>query len=252
MVATKGEKSGLKKLHIGTIGWSYDFWVGQFYPENMKPEAFLKEYAKHFNTVEVDSTFYRIPSASTVNNWRENTPDGFLFSLKFPRMITHIKMLRDCENETAFFVSRASELKNKLGPLLLQFPRSFGVKNFAALKTYLSELPKSYRYAVEVRNDTWEGKLTPLLRDYGVTQAMTNQLSPKEQSSFIYCRWEGDRRKINGTLGKVEVDRSLEIEKTADQARKLLDQGLEFFGYFSKYFSGYPPKDAEKLLNLLN
>ena len=252
MVASKDQKSRLKKLYIGTMGWSYDFWVGQLYPKDLKPGSFLEEYAKHFNTVEVDGTFYRIPSVATVNNWRENTPDGFLFSAKFPRIITHIKMLRDCEKETTTFISRISELRNKLGPLLLQFPRSFGIKNLAALETFLSKLPKNYRYAVEVRNRTWEGKLTPLLTDYGVAQAITDQPLPQTDSGFVYCRWEGDRSKVNGTIGKVEVERTAEIERISVQVRNLLSQGTDFFGYFSKYFSGYPPRDAQQLLNLLN
>ena len=85
------------KVHIGTMGWSYNFWTGNFYPKDLAPENFLSEYAKHFDTVEVDNTFYRIPSKDTVEKWRDQTPPNFLFSAKFPRRITHEKMLRDCE-----------------------------------------------------------------------------------------------------------------------------------------------------------
>jgi uncharacterized protein YecE (DUF72 family) len=252
-VATpEGKRGRIEKLHIGTMGWSYGFWVGHFYPEKLKPPAFLTEYAKHFDTVELDNTFYRIPSTSTTKAWREQTPDGFLFSAKFPRVITHIKMLRDCEREVDTFISRMSQLHNKLGPLLLQFPPSFGAKHFSNLQQFLSTLPKGYRYAVEVRNKDWAGeKLESLLRENGVAQVSVGQPIPEMTADFVYVRWEGDRSKVNGTLGKVEVDRTEDIGKVAVGVKNFMDQHMEVFGYFSKYYSGYPPSDAEQLLNLL-
>jgi uncharacterized protein YecE (DUF72 family) len=236
------------------MGWSYWFWVGDFYPRGLKPAAFLAEYAKHFDSVELDNTFYRIPSASTVKAWRKQTPEGFLFSAKFPRIITHVKMLRDCEREVDTFISRMSHLQNKLGPLLLQFPRSFGPKHFPTLREFLSTLPKGFRYAVEVRNKGLLGeKLNSLLRENGVALVLVGQPVPEEEvaTDFVYVRLKGDRRKVNGTLCKVEVDRTEDIRKWAVQVKSFLDRQLEVFGYFSKYYSGYPPKDAEQLLNLL-
>ena len=90
------------------MGWSYNFWAGNFYPEGLKAEEFLTEYAKHFKTVEVDSTFYRTPYESTVVKWKKQTPDDFIFSLKFPKVITHEKMLRNCEENVTYFMNRVS------------------------------------------------------------------------------------------------------------------------------------------------
>jgi uncharacterized protein YecE (DUF72 family) len=234
------------------MGWSYGFWVGHLYPKKMKPPDFLTEYAKHFDTVELDNTFYRIPSSSTTKAWREQTPDEFSFSAKFPRVITHIKMLRDCDREVDIFISRMSQLANKLGPLLLQFPASFGAKHFSDLQQFLSALPKAYRYAVEVRNKDWtETKLGSLLRENGVAQVFAGQPVPEVTADFVYMRWEGDRNKVNGALGRMEVDRTEDVGKTAVGVKNFLDHHLEVFGYFSKYYSGYPPGDAEHLLNLL-
>ena len=253
MAASEGKRGRIEKLHIGTMGWSYGFWVGSFYPEKLKPKAFLAEYAKHFDTVELDNTFYRIPSTNTVKAWREQTPERFLFSAKFPRIITHIKMLRDCEREVDTFLSRMSQLQNKLGALLLQFPSSFGTKHFQDLQQFLSALPKGYRYAVEVRNKDWAGeKLGSLLRENGAAQVSVGQPVLEVTAEFAYMRWEGDRSKVNGTLGKVEVDRKEDIAKVAVGVKNLLDQHLEVFGYFSKYYSGYPPNDAEQLLTYCN
>ncbi len=252
MATPKGKRGRIEKLHLGTMGWSYGFWVGRLYPEKLKPPEFLTEYAKHFDTVELDNTFYRIPSTSTTQAWREQTPDGFLFSAKFPRVVTHIKMLRDCEREVEIFISRMSQLRNKLGPLLLQFPASFNAKHFPDLQQFLSILPKGYRYAVEVRNKDWAGtKLSSLLREKSVAQVSAAQPSLEATSDFVYIRWEGDRSKVDGTLGRVEVDETVEIAKSADTVKNFLDQHLEVFGYFSKYYSGYPPSDVEQLLNLL-
>jgi uncharacterized protein YecE (DUF72 family) len=143
-------------------------------------------------------------------------------------------------------------LQNKLGPLLLQFPSSFGAKHFPDLREFLSTLPKGYRYAVEVRNKDWAGEeLNPLLRENGVAQVFVGQPVFEATAGFVYIRWEGDRSKVHGTLGKVEVDRTEDIGKVAAGVKNFLDQHLEVFGYFSKYYSGYPPSDAEQLLNLL-
>ena len=115
----------MQNLHLGTIGWSYSFWKSSFYPAKAVSKDFLSYYATKFDTVEVDSTFYRIPTLQAVTNWRNQTPPNFIFSLKFPNVITHVKMLKDCQRETNLFLERASVLGEKLGALLLQFPPSF-------------------------------------------------------------------------------------------------------------------------------
>lgn len=168
----------MPKLHLGTIGWSYNFWKGPFYPPKTAAKDFLAYYSTQFNTVEVDSTFYRIPTQSTVANWRRQVPEGFLFALKFPQLITHVKVLKGCEQETAVFLSRAELLGDKLGPLLLQFPPTYTAAHFPDLADYLQKLPKEHRFVVEVRNKSW---LTPqfiaFLKQQGVAFASTKKPS---------------------------------------------------------------------------
>ncbi len=237
------------------MGWSYPFWVGSLYPDGAKPKQLLAEYSKHFDSVELDNTFYRIPSNTVTKAWREQTPDGFIFSAKFPRVITHVKTLQDCEGEVTTFISRMSQLQNKLGPLLLQFPSSLGPNRFPLLQHFLPTLPRGFQYAVEVRNKKLlnEG-LNSLLRENGVALVLTDQPATGAEATadFVYIRWEGDRNKVNGTLGRVEVDRTEDIEKWADDINNFLDREIEVFGYFSKYYSGDPPNDAKQLLNLTN
>src|SRR5512136_2512362 len=108
-------------IHVGTMGWSYDFWRGSLYPKETKPPKFLGYYSAQLDTVEVNSTFYRVPRPQTMEEWKKQTGNSFTFSLKFPSIITHIKMLKGCQEETRVFLDRARILGNKLGPLLLQF-----------------------------------------------------------------------------------------------------------------------------------
>ncbi len=241
-------------VHIGTMGWSYDFWKGSFYPEGS--DNLLTEYAKNFDTVEIDNTFYRIPSKETVNNWKEETPDDFIFSAKFPRKITHIKKLQDCDEEVKVFIEHMSLLEDKLGPMLIQFPPDFKPENSGILKDFLSGLPEGYRFAVEVRNKKWldEGFYT-MLKDEGVALVLIDHPWMPEMDTitadFTDIRWEGDRRKVTGTLAKVERDRSEEIKIWAGKIKGFLSDDVEVFGYFSKYYSGYPPEDVKMMMGLL-
>jgi uncharacterized protein YecE (DUF72 family) len=257
-MATPEDKTArIRRVHIGTMGWSYRFWTGRLYSEGLKPKEYLTEYAKHFNSVELDNTFYRTPSPSTVKAWKEQTPEGFKFSAKFPRIITHVKTLRNCEEEVDRFISSISQLQGRLGPLLLQFPSSFGPRQLPLLRDFLPSLPRSCRYTVEVRNKNLLGeKLYSLLRENKAALVLTGQpsvsLVEEVTTDFAYVRWEGDRRKVKGTLGRTEVDRTQDTGKWVQRTKILLDQGLEVFGYFSKYYSGYPPDDAEQFLSLLS
>ena len=246
----------MRKLHLGTIGWSYDFWKGTFYPQKTVSKDFLAFYSSRFDTVEVDSTFYRIPPSQVVTNWKNQTPDGFLFSLKFPRVITHIKMLKDCKAETQLFLERANLLGQKLGPLLLQFPPNFGVEHLPDLADFLSELPEKNRYVIEVRD---EGLLNEefytLLRDRTAALAWVDSpnMPTTEQitTDFLYIRWEGDRRKVNGTLGKKEADQSVGLRVWAEKIKPYLNGDTQIYGYFGKYYSGFPPSDIDLLSRIL-
>ena len=246
----------MPKLHLGTIGWSYTFWRGNFYPAKTPSKDFLAYYSKQFNTVEVDATFYRNPTEHTVENWRASTPEGFVFSLKFPQLITHVKMLRDCQPQTDAFLGRVALLKEKLGPLLIQFPPNFAANHFADLKEYLGKLPKQFRYVVEVRNKSW---LTPeffgLLRENSVVLAWAETPLMAEigevTGDFLYMRWEGDRKAVVGTLGKIEADKTKDYMKWAVKLEPFVNK-TDVFGYFAKYYSGFPPHDITNMNTLLS
>ncbi|MDQ1279296.1 MAG: hypothetical protein QG670_556 [Thermoproteota archaeon] len=246
----------MTKIHIGTMGWSYSFWIGKLYTAGCKPEEYLSEYSKHFDTVEVDSTFYRIPYKSTVAKWKTQTQPEFIFSAKFPKAITHDKRLVDCEEELKRFLESISPLQEKTGPLLLQFPPSFKSTNIPALKEFLEKMPHGHRLAVEVRNrELLSSELNSLLRDNRVTLVFTDHSSTQEMEEvtgdFVYVRCEGDRKKVQGTSGKVEVEKIDDVKNWADRIKRYADKSMEVFVYFSKYYTGYPPSDAEQLKKAL-
>ena len=199
--------------------------------------------------MEIDSTFYRIPTEKTVTNWKQQTPPNFRFALKFPQIITHVKRLKDCQNETKVFLQRANLLEEKLGPSLLQFPPNFAAEHLPGLKDYLESLPTPQRYVVEIRNKSWLNKdFYSVLRANGVALAWADgplSLQVSEVTAdFIYLRWEGDRKKVNGTLGKIEVDRKDDLKAWADRISFFLEKPMTVFGYFGKYFSGFQPSDV--------
>ena len=256
MVAFERKRLGLQSLHLGTIGWSYNFWKGSFYPKKTASKDYLSYYATQFNTVEVDSTFYRIPTQPTVTNWKQVTPKNFVFSLKFPQLITHIKMLKDCQYETDVFLERVNLLGEKLGVLLLQFPPNFGIDHLPDLENYLHKLPSQHRYVVEVRNKSWlNQQFYSVLRANRVAfvwadSSLMAQIS-EVTADFLYVRWEGDRKRVNGTLGKIEADRTEDLNLVADKIKPYLSK-MQVYGYFGKYYSGYPPSDIVTLQNYLS
>jgi uncharacterized protein YecE (DUF72 family) len=235
--------------YLGTMGWSYSFWVGKLYPEGTKATGYLAEYASTMNSVEVDATFYRIPSLSTVEAWRDSVPKDFRFAVKFPQTVTHAPRLAYDAEKLGVFLSHIESLNPKLGPLLLQFP-PFLKPVHTALDDFLEILPKNRLIAAEFRNKRWFTENTyKLLRDHNVSLVLTNNAEALnvETSGFAYLRLEGDRKAVNGERGVVEIDRGTETKEWADWIRKQLDSGKDVYCYTSKYYSGYPPTDVVTL-----
>jgi uncharacterized protein YecE (DUF72 family) len=241
--------------YVGTMGWSYSFWKGPFYPKNTIAKDFLTYYANQFRTVEVDSTFYRIPSSQIVDEWKNQTPSDFLFSLKFPQRITHYNMLRNCEEDTEFFLEKANLLGPKLGVLLLQFPPMFKQIHYQLLKDYVKQLPQKYRYAIELRNKSLLNKnVYSLLKEYNIALVWVDSpdlpFIDEITADFIYLRWEGDRKKVLGTKAITEINQLARLQEWATKLKSFMEKQTLFFGYFSKYYSGYPPKDVIDFINL--
>ena len=162
------------ETRLGTCGWSFPDWKGTFYPLGTKDE--LAFYASQFDVVEIDNTYYRIPSAKTVDAWRERTPPGFLFCPKLPGKITHEKMLEGTDELVAVFTDVISRLGDRLGPILIQLHPSFAHHHLPKLEAFLSRLPAGLRYAVEFRHRSWadQPEAARLLRSLNIGLALTH------------------------------------------------------------------------------
>lgn len=242
-------------LFIGTQGFSFKDWVGSFYPANTASSRYLALYSRQFRTVEVDSTFYGIPRAATVAAWFKRTPEGFCFSAKFPQIITHQRMLVDCEEVTQHFVGTMRGLGEKLGPLLLQFSYEFGPERFGDLARYLDSLPTDLRIAVEIRNRDWyDTEICDMLEARGVALALHDlYYMPRHTdvtAGFVYVRWLGRRTDLK-RFDRIQLDRRDEEEWWAQRLLPVLDQGLPVFGYFNNLWAGHAPASARGFLERL-
>ena len=141
-------------VHIGTSGWHYQHWRGAFYPEKLPASKWLDYYARHFDTVELNSTFYRLPLETGIDGWRKSTPGDFCFAAKGSRFLTHMKKLKDPAAGVARYFERVERLGRKLGPIVFQLPPFWEV-NLERLDTFLDALPRRRHYAFELRNPTW-------------------------------------------------------------------------------------------------
>lgn len=139
---------------IGTSGWHYEHWRGLFYPEGLAKSRWLEFYARHFTTVELNNSFYHLPSEKAFVNWRKSSSEGFVFSVKVSRFITHIRRLRNVEESLRRFLSRADFLQDKLGPLLYQLPPNMK-RDDRILEAFLTILPSQYRHVFEFRHGSW-------------------------------------------------------------------------------------------------
>ncbi|MFQ5925521.1 MAG: DUF72 domain-containing protein, partial [Dehalococcoidia bacterium] len=156
------------KYYIGTSGWVYPHWREVFYPPKLTQSKWLEFYTRHFPTVELNNSFYHLPSEKAFENWRDTSPDGFVYAVKVSRFITHIKRLKNVEEPIETFLGRAMLLQGKLGPLLYQLPPNMH-RNDERLDAFLSLLPGGHRHVVEFRHESWldEGVFEILRRHNG-------------------------------------------------------------------------------------
>jgi uncharacterized protein YecE (DUF72 family) len=261
----------MASLYIGTSAFTAAGWEGSFYPEGTKPADYLSYYATRFNSVEIDSTFYRTPAQATVKGWERKTPDGFVFAAKIPQVITHEKVLLDCDTEFKQFVGVMELLGAKLGPLLLQFgyfnKKAFvGINDFLVrLRPFLKKLPTDHKFVVEIRNKNWlVPQFVETLRERGVALALIDQSwmpQPAEwfekfdpiTADFTYVRWLGDRKGIEEqtkTWDKVIVPRSRELSEWAGILGKVHKRKIQIYAYANNHFAGHGPATVEMFQDL--
>jgi uncharacterized protein YecE (DUF72 family) len=248
------------ELYVGTSGWAYD-WE-HFYPDDLPKRRYLDYYARRFQTVEVNYSFYRLPRKTTYAKWAGQTPDPFLFSLKLSRFITHVKRLQGTKMAFRKFLQAATPLGAKLGPVLVQLPPSFGL-DVRRLEQFLvkshsvgDELGlRPLRLALEFRHPTWFGPgATPaleVLRRYGsafVCGHSSRYPYPDPEpvtGDFMYLRFHGPDEMFASAYGRRGLKRWVPL------VRRWIDDGLDVFAYFNNDIGGHAVRDARALLELV-
>ena len=246
-------------LWIGTSGWVYKHWLGSFYPPGLPADAQLPFFARHFPTVEVNFSFYRLPERSVFETWRQQTPPGYLFAVKASRYLTHMKKLKEPEEPLQRLMERATGLEEKLGPILFQFPHTWHANvprlaDFtAALRPYVTGQaatphPGPHRFAFEFRHQSW---LTPevyaLLERDGHALCLPSHphmpLQPHLTAEWTFIRFHTGRHGIGYS-----------DEELRDWAQRIEDfrhRGAAVYAYFNNDIGGHALRDGRRLAAFL-
>jgi uncharacterized protein YecE (DUF72 family) len=249
------------EFRIGTQGWNYDFWSGRFYPPGAKSVDRLEQYSRVFDTVEIDSTFYAMPPAGRFRSWYERTPADFRFTAKLPREITHDARLIGVDDLLIEFCDRASELDEKLGPLLVQLPPDMTVRERPAVDAFVRSLPRELEFAIEFRDRGWFDEQTyELLHDIDVTLAVSVgpwqttagalEVADRAPGRFQYLRWLGSPRhqELNGAI---IAERDEDLARWAERILDLLPDKPTVYAYFNNDYQGHSPESARRLQALV-
>jgi uncharacterized protein YecE (DUF72 family) len=247
----------MSNLYIGTSGWVYGHWEGIFYPEDLPSKDKLRYYSQHFKTAGINYSFYHLPRPSTYQNWYSQVPEDFVFAVKASRFITHIKRLKGVGSAWNQFLENALNLKEKLGPILFQFPPSFQAtdENLKRLEEFLKLItknlyPKPYtlKFAFEFRHKSFcDEKIYKLLKKYNVAWVIAD--SPRYPradvvtADFVYIRMHGSKIMFASKYTKEE------LKDLAKKIKKWLKQKLDVYIYFNNDAYGYAIENAKELLN---
>jgi uncharacterized protein YecE (DUF72 family) len=233
-------------IRVGTSGWQYDDWRGVLYPRGLPKERWLEAFARRFATVEVNNSFYRLPSEETFARWREDTPEGFLMAVKASRFITHVRRLRDCRDPVRLLWSRARRLGPRLGPVLFQLPPGFRADP-ARLEDLLDVLPDGMRAAFEFRDRSWwTDDVLGMLDGRGCAVVLADRPGARVPGTvtggWAYLRFHQGTERGPGY-------RREKLRRWAGRIVAL--DAAETFVYFNNDTGGAAVRDAETLRELL-
>lgn len=242
----------MRGVWIGTSGWVYKQWAGNFYPKGWPKKDEFGYYAQHFPTVEINATFYRLPSLKMVRGWRERSPEGFLFAVKGSRFLTHIKRLNDTGPGLRKYFRRLVPLAERTGPILWQLPPNFqkNDENWRRLSQFLAKLPRRYQHAVEFRHPSWMDEQTfDLLRQHNAANVWISSLRMPQDytitSNFVYLRFHGLKD------GAYHDYTDEELAPWAQQLAKAAAAGLPCYAYFNNDLNTRAPLNANALMGML-
>ena len=232
-------------MRIGTSGWVYPHWNGDFYPAEVRAKDRFAYYAARFDTVEINGSFYRLPSDKAVEGWSDTAPAGFVYAWKASRYITQAKKLKEVGESVALVYGRMLPLGRTLGPALFQLPPSLHLK-LDRLASFLPLLPEGRRNAIEFRHESWYTlEVMQVLADHDAALCISDRHdapSPWEATaSHVYIRGHGPGGHYAGRYDRAELDR------WADRIAHWRGEGRDVYAYFDNDIGGAAPRDAEAL-----
>jgi uncharacterized protein YecE (DUF72 family) len=234
------------RLRIGTSGYQYDHWSGCFYPADLPCRGWFAHYAGLFDTVEINSTFYRLPAPDTFEHWRVQAPTGFLYALKFSRYGSHLKHLKDAERTIGRFMAAAEHLGAHLGPILVQLPPRWHA-DAQRLDAFLARAPRQYRWVVEFRDPDWlRDEVFEVMKRYGAALCIHDLIPGHPEvltTDWTYLRFHGGPK--GGAYSAVF------LKARARQIRSLLEAGRDVYVYFNNDVAGHAVRDALTLKQAL-
>jgi uncharacterized protein YecE (DUF72 family) len=237
---------GKGRVRIGTSGYQYRHWKGVFYPEGLPQRGWFGHYARRFDTVEINNTFYRLPAPEVFDAWRKQAPSGFRYAIKFSRFGTHVKRLRDPQAVVDLFVERARRLEETLGPILVQLPPRWGV-NAGRLAAFLEALPGDVRWSLEFRDPSWLcEEVFDLLQEHNCALCQHDMIArhPRRVTAdWVYLRYHGDHYRGSYTHQYLTAQ--------ARRIREYVSEGLDVYAYFNNDERGYAVFNAEELRRYL-
>ncbi|MHC4982850.1 MAG: DUF72 domain-containing protein [Planctomycetota bacterium] len=232
------------QARIGTSGFTYQHWRDVFYPDGVPQRRWLEYYSEHFETVEINSTYYHMPRPNVCESWQERTPKDFSFVLKLNRFITHRKRLVDCGDLLDSFLAAAGRLGRKLGPMLVQLPPRFPAEP-KRLDGFLAICPKKRRWAVEFRDPSWLcEEVYEVLRNHGAALVVHDLIRDHPRvttAEWVYLRYHGPGGRYRGCYPKQK------LRAEADQIRRYLQAGLGVYAYFNNDVEGHAVHNAADL-----
>lgn len=227
---------------IGTSGYHYGHWKGVFYPNDLPKDEWFSYYARQFDTVEINNTFYRLPHGKTFAAWRRQAPPGFCYALKFSRYGSHIVRLKKPRDTMRRFLRRADRLGELLGPILVQLPPRWK-PDPDRLAAFLKAAPKNHRWAVEFRDPRWLcDEVFTILKEHGSALCIHDMIKnhpPVVTAGWVYLRFHGER--YSGSYSRQF------LTTQATKIRQYLTQGLDVFAYFNNDAEGHAVRNAADL-----
>ena len=234
------------KIRIGTSGYQYKHWKGDFYPKKLPVKDWFEYYARHFNTVEINNTFYRMAQAETFAEWKEAAPKDFCYAIKYSRFGTHLKKLKDPEGHVDYFLERVIHLGDTLGPVLVQLPPNWK-RNLERLQKFLEVTPKDLRWAVEVRDPDWlSEEFYEVLRTENAALVIHDMIPHHPRvvtADWTYLRYHGQN--YSGSYSEEQ------LSAIAGDIRDHQEHGRDVFAYFNNDLGGHAVWNAIALKKML-